>query len=232
MLIYIPKPLVASEIMNEKVANTVDGIQLLRAIANKKANLNDAKKAFDLFVGYFESKIRTFVEVNASKLGYTETVAFEAIQCTFNKVWLYPTFDMRKSRCKTEENAIIVWLMSIATSQMHQYLRKGECAQLRDEEDLSIIENIDGYFSSFHVSEMDPELKMELVLALGKKLSVLDEKHRIIYLTYKAYQTRGKKLPRTLLEKLRVRLGVTQVTIRVYKKEACEAINDLELLRA
>ena len=60
---------------------------------------------------------------------------------------------------------------------------------------------------------------------------MLDEKHRIIYLTYKAYQTRGKKLPRTLLDKLRKRLGVTQTTIRVYKKEACELLKDFELLK-
>lgn len=70
------------------------------------------------------------------------------------------------------------------------------------------------------------------VMALERKIFGLDEKHKIIYLTYKAYQTRGKKLPRTLLEKLRKRLGVSHETIRVYKKEACEAINDLELLKA
>ena len=73
---------------------------------------------------------------------------------------------------------------------------------------------------------------MQLVLALEKKISILDEKHRIIYLTYKAYQTSGKKLPRKLLEILRKRLGVTQTTIRVYKREAFETLNDLNLLKA
>ena len=71
---------------------------------------------------------------------------------------------------------------------------------------------------------------MLYVEALEKKLSVLDEKHRIIYLTYKAYQKSGKKLPRKLLEKLRKRLNLSQITVRVYKKQACEAINDFKLL--
>lgn len=231
MLVYIPKPLVEIFIMDKKEESIVDGVKLLNIIANKENDMDAAKKAFILFIGYFESKIRTFVEVYANKIGYDENVAFEAIQCAFNKVWNYPTFDMKKSSCKNEEKAIIIWLMSIAASQMHQYSRKGECAQIKTDEDLSVIETSDD-FVSFHIEDLSFEQKMEYVLALNKKLSVLDEKHRIIYLTYKAYQTRGKKLPRKLLDKLRKRLDVSQVTIRVYKREACLALNDLELLKA
>lgn len=163
-------------------------------------------------------------------MGFDENVAFEAMQCAFNKVWLYPSFDMSKSHCKNEERAIIIWLQSIAASQMYQYTQKGECAQIKEDEDLSVIESAED-FICLHNTDLSPEVKMNLVLAFNEKLSVLDEKHRIIYLTYKAYQTRGKKLPRTLLAKLRKRLGeITQITVRVYKKEACELLNDLELL--
>ncbi len=211
--------------------SNVDGVSLLHIIANKKDNPQAAKDAFSLFVSYFESKIKTAVEISAIKYGYDENVAFEAIICAFNKVWLYQSFDMRKSRCKNEENAIIIWLINIAVSQMHQYTKKGECAQIREEEDLSVIEDSHTFVDTYKIVDLDPEKKMELVLALDQKMSILDEKHRIIYLTYKAYQTRGKKLPRNLLEKLRKRLGVTQITIRVYKREACEALHDYELMR-
>ncbi len=54
------------------------------------------------------------------KYSFDENIAFEAIQCAFNKVWLYPTFDMSKSHCKDEENAIVIWLIKIAVSQMFQ----------------------------------------------------------------------------------------------------------------
>lgn len=116
MLVYIPKPLVEIFIMDKKEECIVDGVKLLNIIANKENDMDAAKKAFILFIGYFESKIRTFVEVYANKIGYDENVAFEAIQCAFNKVWNYPTFDMKKSSCKNEEKAIIIWLMSIAAS--------------------------------------------------------------------------------------------------------------------
>lgn len=209
----------------------VDGASLLRSIANKSNNKEEAEKAFTLFVSNFEQKIKLLVEINARNLGYDENVAFEAIQCAFNKVWLYPSFDMNKSRCKDGEKAIIIWLVQIANSQMHQFRRKGVCAQISEEEDLSIIEEA-SQFIDYHMSDLDPEKKLEYVMAFNKKLSVLDEKHRIIYLTYKAYQISGKKLPRTVLEKLRKRLNITQTTVRVYKREACETLNDLTLLQS
>lgn len=218
--------------MDRKDSQKVDGVKLIRIIANRNIDEEAARKAFYLFVSYFEIKIKKRVEILALKYGYNENVAFEAIRCAFNKVWLYPTFDMGKSSCTNEENAIIIWLVKIAFSQMCQFTRTGECARISEEEDLSVIENTEDFVDSFQVAGLDPLEKMQLIEIMEKKLSVLDEKHRIIYLTYKAYQRSGKKLPRKLLEMLRKRLGLSQSAIRVYKKQACEAINDLKLLEA
>ncbi len=218
--------------MDRKDSQKVDGVKLIRIIANRNIDEEAARKAFDLFVSYFEIKIKKRVEILALKYGYNENVAFEAIRCAFNKVWLYPTFDMGKSSCTNEENAIIIWLVKIAFSQMCQFTRTGECARISEEEDLSVIENTEDFVDSFQVAGLDPLEKMQLIEIMEKKLSLLDEKHRIIYLTYKAYQRSGKKLPRKLLEKLRKRLGLSQSAIRVYKKQACEAINDSKLLEA
>lgn len=218
--------------MDRKDSQKVDGVKLIRIIANRNIDEEAARKAFYLFVSYFEIKIKKRVEILALKYGYNENVAFEAIRCAFNKVWLYPTFDMGKSSCTNEENAIIIWLVKIAFSQMCQFTRTGECARISEEEDLSVIENTEDFVDSFQVAGLDPLEKMQLIEIMEKKLSLLDEKHRIIYLTYKAYQKSGKKLPRKLLEKLRKRLGLSQNAIRVYKKQACEAINDLKLLEA
>lgn len=218
--------------MDRKDSQKVDGVKLIRIIANRNIDEEAARKAFYLFVSYFEIKIKKRVEILALKYGYNENVAFEAIRCAFNKVWLYPTFDMGKSSCTNEENAIIIWLVKIAFSQMCQFTRTGECARISEEEDLSVIENTEDFVDSFQVAGLEPLEKMQLIEIMEKKLSLLDEKHRIIYLTYKAYQKSGKKLPRKLLEKLRKRLGLSQNAIRVYKKQACEAINDLKLLEA
>jgi hypothetical protein len=62
---------------------------------------------------------------------------------------------------------------------------------------------------------------------IQKALNRFTPKHKMIYLTYKQYETEvkdGHKLPRKLLKKLREELDLTQNTIRVYKKEAFDEI--------
>lgn len=217
--------------MDNKESCPIDGIQLLKTIANKAGDIKAAQDALAIFAGYFETKIMLHVEVIAKKYGFGENVAFEAIQCAFAKVWYYPSFDMKKSHYDDPEKAIVMWLIKIAVSQMFQFTKKGECKQITDEEDLSVIESSEE-FVSLKLPNRSPEEKIELVRALNKKLSALDEKHRIIYLTYKAYQIQGKKLPRSVLDKLRKRLCITQATVRVYKREACEALNDYKMLES
>ena len=159
--------------MEKKDIQKVDGVQLIRIIANKDNDEKAAKSAFYLFASYFESKIKKRVEILTIKNGYDENVAFEAIRCAFNKVWLYPTFDKSKSHCKSEENAIIIWLVRIAFSQMCQFTKFGECAQITKEEDLSVIENIDEVVNSTHLAELDPVVKMQYVMAFKKRFLCL-----------------------------------------------------------
>lgn len=211
--------------MTQTCKKPIDGVVLLQLIGDKN-DMEKAKDSLALFSAYFEEKIRTYAEVQASHLKLTETEAFQAMQCAFVKVWKYPySFDMNKSHCKDEETAIIVWLKSIVASQLFEYAKKGYCADQTEEEDLSVVENTES-FVEYHMPNISNDEKMRLVLAFDKKFSTLDEKHRIIYLTYKAYESRGKKLPRRLLEKLRKRLGISQTTIRVYKREAYMTLND------
>lgn len=211
--------------MTQKSEEQIDGIALLKAIGDKN-NKEKAEESLVLFTTYFENKIRLYAEIQALKLKLTEVDVLQAMQCTFVKVWKYPnSFDMNKSRCKDEETAIIIWLKRIVASQLFDYAKNGYCVDQKEEEDLSVIENAQD-FVEYYTPDMDSDKKMELVLAFNKKLSLLDDKHRIIYLTYKAYELSGKKLPRRLLSKLRKRLGISQTTIRVYKREAYMMLND------
>lgn len=218
--------------MNKNEEYPIDGVQLLNTIANKDKDSELAKQALALFTSYFLDKIKLAVEKIVFNNGYDEKVAVNALQCTFNKVWLYPTFDKRKSRCKDTEKAITIWLIKIATSQMYEFTKSGECAQIRTEEDLSVIEDPDGFIKAFKVADLEPEMKMQCLQILSNRISKLDEKHRIIYLTYKAYYVSKKKLPRSVLTKLRKRLGLTQTTVRVYKREACELVNDYTIMES
>ena len=211
--------------MAQTFKKTIDGVALLKLMGDK-SDMKQAKDSLALFTAYFEEKIRAYAEVQASHLGLAETNAFQAMRCAFVKVWKYPySFDMEKSRSKDEETAIIIWLKRIVASQLFEYAKNEYCADQTEEEDLSVIENAQS-FVEYHMPGMSSDKKIGLVQAFDKRLSVLDEKHKIVYLTYKAYEQAGKKLPRRLLEKLRKRLGLTQATVRVYKMEAYKALGD------
>ena len=60
-------------------------------------------------------------------------------------------------------------------------------------------------------------------------LERLTPKHKIIYLTYKEYEPHfkaGFNFPRAFLKKLQDELELTQASIRVYKKQAYDKIDE------
>lgn len=208
--------------MNKEVKT--NSLELLKSIANRKTDSEAAKRDFTLFVGYFESKITKYAVIHANYLGFPEQAAYNAVECTFAKVWDYAkSFKREKSHCKNNENAIMVWMKSIVTSQLYEYQNKKVCYQQKDEEDLSVVEDT-VTFVDYRYSHLSAEEKMDIVVALNKKMSKLDEKHRIVCLTYLAYEGRGKYLPSRLVEKLRNRLGLAKATLRVYKGHAYKTI--------
>ena len=101
-----------------------------------------------------------------------------------------------------------------------------ECAEIRDDDDLAVVNDATGFYEVVskkqYMSEEEKEYKIRW---LDAKLSCMKEKHRIVLLTYLAYETNGKKLPRSLTLKLRTQLNLTQDSIRVYKKEALDALS-------
>lgn len=202
----------------------IDGVALLRSISQRQQDPEGAKNSFALFASYFEPKVMKYAEIQAHKMGLSDDDAFEAVQCAFAKVWSYPSFNKEKSHCKKEENGIIVWLKKIIASQLFEYSKKGVCYQQNEEEDLSVIEDSVS-FVDYCCVDGTTEEKIEYVQQLESVISKLGEKHKIVFLTYRAYESNGKKLPRKLLNKLRVRLGnISQTTIRVYKSEAYKAL--------
>lgn len=67
--------------------------------------------------------------------------------------------------------------------------------------------------------------KDEKIRWLNDKLANMEEKHRVVLLTYLAYESQGKRLPRSLTLKLRTQLNLTQNSIRAYKNEALNALS-------
>ncbi|BCS85745.1 hypothetical protein prwr041_16380 [Prevotella herbatica] len=204
----------------------LSGDMLMQKIANRENNEDSAKKAFVQFCSKYEERLLRLVEPQCIKYGYSPDVAFKSVECAFARVWKYHNFDKSKSKCKNVDDAIVIWLNRIAYTQILKFKDSGECAVVNGDENLAIITNgTEFYEISSEYKYIPDDERKEKSLDLDLRLSCMDEKHKIVLLTYLAYEVQGKNMPRTLLLKLRSRLNLKQSSIRVYKKEAIASLN-------
>lgn len=203
------------------------GDMLISIMADKTQSTETIDAAFHTFCAKYDSRLLHLVEVQCTKLGYSAEIAFKAVECTFARVRRYPTFEKVKSKCKDLDNAIIIWLNKIAYTQILKFKNNKECAEVSKDEDLSVVNNATEFYEvQANYKYMTDDAKDEKIAMLNRVLSSMEDKHRIILLTYLAYESLYKTLPRTLLLKLRNQLNLTQNSIRVYKKEAFDLINN------
>lgn len=200
--------------------------ELLTIISWKNEMLDDAKNAFREFCQYFDEDLLKKCEIICSNWNYSPTVALEIRDCTFSRVWKYAnSFDLKKVRATTVEEGIKLWLYRIAASQLANYHQKNTCHE-PEKEELDVITSIPEMvdFVARENTETRGSLRKRLEV-LEPVLNGLNEKKRIIYLTYKTYEHFGGKYPpRSATKKLRERLNLAQASIRKYYGEACEYV--------
>lgn len=202
------------------------GDVLISIMADKSRSKMEIDAAFQTFCAKYELRLNRLVEVQCAKLGYSAEIAFKAVECAFVRVRRYPTFDKMKTKIKDIDNAIVIWLNKIAYTQVLKFKNGKECAEVNADEDLAVINDATGFYEVVSQRQyMSDEEKEKKIQWLNAKLASMEEKHRIVLLTYLAYESQGKKLPRALTLKLRTQLNLEQSSIRVYKKEALEALN-------
>ena len=202
------------------------GDVLISIMADKSRSEMEIDAAFQTFCAKYELRLNRLMELQCAKLGYSTDIAFKAVECAFARVRRYPTFDKMKTKIKNIDNAIIVWLNKIAYTQVLKFKNGKECAEVNADEDLAVINDATGFYEVVSQRQyMSDEEKEKKIQRLNAILAGMEEKHRIVLLTYLAYESQGKKLPRALTLKLRTQLNLEQSSIRVYKKEALEALN-------
>lgn len=200
--------------------------ELIEYVSFKEEFPIEAEKAFTIFCDRFQQDVIKTAEIYSNKYGHNEVVALDIANCVFAKVWKYHSFDKSKSKIKDVDKAIKIWLYAIVFNELMKYGVKDTCSE-PEEEDLSLVENMDDLISLTvgEDSEKRNDLKIRLEI-IERAMLGLSEKHKIIYLTYKAYENNGKNIPRTVGKKLREKLNLVQSSIRVYKKEATDHINN------
>lgn len=219
-----------SDEMTEKIDfKNMTGSELLEYISFKDEFPNEAELAFCEFRDRYQRDILEKSEIKCSKFEYNEAVAFLAATCTFDKVWKKAhTFDLKKATTKNVDKAILFWMYKILYTQILLFKDKDTCAQPTKEEDLSLIENLDELVIVYAPENVEKRKELKENYAfLEKVLQGISRKHRIIYFTYLAYKPeKGKNIPRSVSNKLQEQLDLTQASIRVYRKEATDLINN------
>lgn len=209
---------------------TIDGEQLIRAIAYyKDRDMEKAKEAFDLFCGYYEKEATKIAIVLCRNWHRSDDYAYAIVQCAFDKVWRYPTFDKSKTKYKDTDKAVLQWLNKIILRELSLFAGKGDCSHT-DPEDLPLITNsaefIQENFDDEYISDEDFE---RMSTQLDKILKGLSEQEITVFLTYKLYESPGRRVPRTVLKKLRARYNITQDGIKHCRIRVEQKLGGIEL---
>lgn len=210
------------EIKEERMDfENMSGSDLIEIISWKEEYPQESEQAFTMFCSRYEKSLIQKAEIYCLRYAYNEVEALLVANCTFARVWKYPTFDIKKAKSKNIDTAIMLWMLRILYTQIILLGKINTCAEPTPEEDLSVITTVNELIE-FHVGndvEKKNELKVRLEI-LNSAMLGLSEKQKIVYLTYKAYEQSGKNIPRSISKKLQDQLELTQNSIRVYKQDA------------
>lgn len=192
----------------------------------QESHRDEALAAFHAFCFKFTLPLTKLSEIVCKKNGLHKEDAIEIVQRTFQKFLKYcKNFDITKSSQSDYDTAILLYLNKVARSVRVDYTNEKfgiNITPYTGEEGI-IYELPDN--EKFVQTESHPSSPTHSD-AVQKALSKLSDKHKVIYLTYSAYQHNGYKMPRQLLAELRKELGLKQATIQTYKKEIVDKINE------
>lgn len=202
----------------------------LIAFIQNRLDKERAEAAFITLTFRFNKEIVDICRKVARKWNYDNGVADLIAERVFERFWKYPG-GFKKGKCKTPniDQCLVFYLLRTARNCFFDYHAQetGVNQSPYDGKESVVVAFPD--LEALAIPEEKLESLLELQKSMEKALARLSPKHKTIYLTYKAYEKEGYKLPRTLLKKLREELSLSQNSIRVYKNEAFQAIEQLKL---
>ena len=182
--------------------------------------------AFSVLCLRYDQAVLKAAEIYCKKWNLSLTVALDIVDCTFARVWKYPSYQHKKSKTDNIDNGIKRWLSKISFTQLVNYTNKGTCYEPEKETDLSLIYSLDDYVERSTVDTLNKKELKEHLRVLEGVINGLGEKHRIIYLTYKLYTLEGNNIPRQVSKKLQEELDLVPGSIRKYKEQANKQIEN------
>lgn len=150
--------------------------------------------------------------------GYDKDVAQLICERTFIKYGKSKKFKIEEGKYECVNTCFKLYLYAIASNELKNYYKEEEkrkAGQLYDG-----TENIVTRIPNIDVNKLSDEDRI-----IHETLTALPYSHQVIYLTYKTHEREGVNLPKALRLKLREHLGgISQETVRGYKKEANDKI--------
>lgn len=216
-----------SSIQDLEIETTEDLLEYIRW-KNDPDYADQAKNAFRVFTFRFQLPLLKKLIPICKNWGYDEQVATEIAYDTFDRIWKYPKFDLSKAKQKDFNTAVLFYLYKIASHALADYKKNKEGTRNPFTGEEEIIRDFPDIESLDYPKETMAKIRKRYDL-IKNALSRLSPKHKIIYLTYKQYEEETKegfKLPRKLLKSLRTELDLTQTSIRIYRKEAFDKVDE------
>lgn len=181
----------------------------------------------------FNFRFRSDVEDKARKIGkywgFDRETCDQEVENAFKRFFQYP-FKFTKAKCKTSliDDCVKFYLYSVVQNRFKDYYNElfQENPSPYDGMEQVVVE-----FPELESLELDSKIEDEYKSLHQKMATLLNNltfNERVIYLTYKTYEKKGFKLPRKLLNELRQVTGLKQSSIRVYKMQALEKMNELQ----
>jgi len=153
--------------------------------------------------------------------GYDKDVARMIVEQTFVKYGKSKAFQKKEGNYESIETCFKVYLYGIASNELKNYYRQEE----KRKKGLLYTGNEDiiTELPPFNTATCSLESKIIHETLLGFSYS-----HQVVYLTYKVHQRDGVNLPKNLRLRLREHLGgISQTTVRGYKKEVTDKIESV-----
>lgn len=203
-------------------------IELIKQIQKRKdpKETSSSESAFYAFVFRFEPELTKKTEVICGNWGFNTDETTEVVQKVFEKFWKYPNFKIEKIKQQNIDKAVLFYLYGIARNELTDYysIKNGLKISPYDgsEQIIYDLPSIE-YQEDYEIEYQSSNVRFR---AIKSALETLSEKHKVIYLTYITHERSGKKLPRPLLNKMREELGINQATIRSYKKDVFDKVEE------
>ncbi len=211
------------DLQDELPENLIEYIQL-KDDADFAETAKDAFRA--LMFQYQKPLLEKLIPVCVN-WGYDEQVAQEIAYNTFDRVWKYPKYNKSKIKCTDPKVGMLLYLLGIAQNLLANHKKEQESNNPFTGDEQIVWDFPD-------LGEINATAERKAILVdryelIKKALARLSPKHKVIYLTYKQYEKEindGHKLPRELLKRLRDELDISQTSIRVYKNQAFQVVDE------